>query len=311
MLSTIAAVKTATGFSASVVSRGIGTIIQRVIAPTTKNFLRSEGVEMFDEETKKFRGIIPVLQDISELAGRLDKTSESGKRLLRILSGISQQSIGSTLLDSLDQIETNLETTSSALFVLERDAQLGMESWTTKIEQMKATYQDLFNTKGKSPLGAFGKDILDVTRTLAQMEGMLLSVGIALTSLAIARSGVLPAIGTMGGCLASANRQKGFRGVAGVAHQRIGIGGGYMVGAEAAFYGAASIDPTSRGGAIAKGGLHGLGAGFLALSVGASPLVAAFAALTVGAIGVASSLEEVRLKAQTKGLWCKDMGLGH
>lgn len=159
MLSTIAAVKTAIGVSASVVSRGIGTIIQRVTAPTTKNFLRSEGVEMFGDDGQ-FKGILPILQDIKALSDGLGSATEQGKELKRILAGVRQQSIGSTLLDSLDQIAKSLETTGSALFVLERGAEMGLQSWTTKTEQLKATYQDPFNTLGQSPLGAFGKDIL-------------------------------------------------------------------------------------------------------------------------------------------------------
>lgn len=171
-------------------------------------------------------------------------------------------------------------------------------------------YQDLFNAIGKSPLGDFGKDILDVTKTLASMDATLLALGVTLAAVAVARSGVLPGIMGMDGRLISANRQAGFRGVAGVAHQRIGLGGGYAIGAGAAFYGAASIDPTSRGGAIAKGGLQGVGAGFLALSVGASPLVAAFAALTVAAIETASSFEEFRLKTLIEGNVVQRQGIG-
>lgn len=305
MLATLAAVKTATGRPGSEVARGLSTITQRITAPETKAFLRDNGVDPFDAQGQ-FRGIIPVIADISKLREQLSPTSEQGKELQRVLAGIRQQSIGSSLLSELPQIQKNLKTTANSFGVLERDFGAVADTFDTKLGQLGQTAQATFNSLGSGPFGELGKNLIDTTRNLLEMETALLAVGAAAAVAGARRSGLAGGLigggKQLGGRFASAYRMRGLRGAGQVAHRNVGMAGGYAVGAGAAFYGAANINARGTGSAALKGGLQGVGAGLTALALGANPVVAGFTAAATAAVGLAEGLEEARAAAVTAGL---------
>ena len=294
MLATLAAVKTKTARPMSEVARGLSTVTQRITAPETLSLLRKNGVEPFDEQTGQFKGVIPVLQEIAKLQSKLGPTTEAGKDLQRILSGIRRASIGATLLDSLDDIARNMKDVSNASGTLEEDFARIEGTASEKAKQVSAAFQSAFRSMMEnSPFGSLTKGALDTTAALLQMNSAL--EAIALTLAGIAASKGIGAIRPTAGKVGTVARRGGYGLAARYAGRKFGRGAA-GIGAIGAAYAASQIEPTGRGGAIAKAGLGGATVGLTAFALGIKGSTSAIIGVTAALAGLTDTIEEARTK---------------
>jgi hypothetical protein len=177
MLSIGAALRSRTGRPPTEVARGIRTIMARVLRPGTRQFLEQQGVKLFDEDTGRIRGPIKILTDIVALRNAFGRTTEGAKKLELALSGIRRIDLGAALLDSLDEINRNMDSIDENVFELSADWGIAATQMSTKINQVTESFKDLFRETDRDDLlQGLVRQTLDFTNALLQSRDIIVQL---------------------------------------------------------------------------------------------------------------------------------------
>ncbi len=163
-IATFSSIRSATRESAETIATGIRTITTRLQRAESINAFEEIGVQMRDARGN-FIGVEKAIENISKALGSLDSKDTRLSSLLELLGGVRQMSKTVPLITQFAESQRMLQVAIEGTGSVSQDAELRLESWATKIGQVRETWLAFSRDLGQDRnVRALGDSLLNVAK---------------------------------------------------------------------------------------------------------------------------------------------------